>query len=101
MATYSELFGLWNESGLKNRITVAVIVAAESIQNEDIETLNHANRLIWAQQTFQNPVAIANAMFRVVLAANKDASTEAILSASDIAIQSAVDAAVDTFATGG
>ena len=101
MATYSELFGLWNESSLKNRIMVAVIVAAEAIQNESPTTPNHANRLVWAQQTFQNPSSIAYAMFRVVLAANKDVTVQAILDATDAAIQTAVDAAVDTFATGG
>ncbi len=99
MATYSELYGLWYESGLRNRVTVAVVVAAETVQGEDAGTPNHANRLVWAQQTFLNPASIAHAMFRVVLAANKDVTVEAILSATDVSIQGAVDTAVDTFAT--
>ena len=100
MATYSELYGLWNESGLKNRVTVAVIVAAETVQGEDAGTPNHASRLLWASVSLRNPAQAANAMFRLVLAANKDATIEAILGATDIAIQSAVDDAVDLFATG-
>ena len=99
MATYNELYGLWHESSLKNRVTVAVVVAAQTVQDEDPAMENHANRLIWAQQAFQNPASSGKTMFYVVLAANKDVSTEAILSASDANIQAAVDAAVNTFAT--
>lgn len=101
MATYSELYDLWYESTLKNRVIVATIVTAETIQGEDAGTPNHANRLAWAKQAFESPVAIADAMFRVILAANKDATQEAILNATDASIQASVDAAVDTFATGG
>ena len=101
MATYEELYGLWHESGLKNKVTVAVVVAAETIQGEDVGTPNHANRLIWARQTFESPAIAADAMFRVILAVNKDIAVGTILAASDASIQAAVDAAVDTFATGG
>jgi len=100
MATYEELYSLWHESSLKNRVTVAAIVAAETIQGEDPAIPNHANRLIWAKATLENPMSVADAVFRLVLAANKDATTEAILKASDASIQSAVDTAVDMFATG-
>ena len=100
MATYGELYSLWHESALKNKVTVAVIVAAETIQGEDPVTPNHANRLVWARQAFEVTVDIANTMFRVILAVNKDASKEAILNATDVSIQVAIDAAVDTFATG-
>jgi hypothetical protein len=100
MASYEELYSLWNESGLRNKVTVAVIVAAESIQGEDPATLNHNNRLLWAKTSLENPVSIAGAMFRFVIAANKDATKEVILNAIDTSIQSAIDAAVDMFATG-
>jgi len=98
MATYNELYSLWHETGLKNRVTVAMVIAAETIQSEAPATPNHANRLIWARQAFENPVA--DGMFRVILAANKAATREQILGATDTSIQAAVDAAVDTFATG-
>lgn len=101
MAAYKELYSLWYESDLRNKVTVAVVVAAEAIQSEDPATPNHANRLLWAKATLENPIAIAGAMFRLVLAANKDATKEAILQASDGSIQAAVDGAVDMFATGG
>jgi hypothetical protein len=101
MASYEELYSLWNESGLRNKVIVAVIVAAESIQGEDPVTPNHANRLLWAKTSLESPVPVASAMFRLVIAANKDATKEAILNAIDASIQSAIDSAVDMFATGG
>lgn len=100
MATYDELYSLWHESGLRNRVIVAVVVAAQAIQIEEPVIENHANRLLWSRQTFESPVVAADAMFRVILAVNKDVAVGAILSATDANIQASVDAAVDTFATG-
>ena len=100
MATHKELFSLWHESELRNLVTVAVVVAAEEVWIEDSGTPNHANRLLWAKATLESPASVAGAMFRLVLAVNKDATKEAILDASDASIQSAVNAAVDMFATG-
>lgn len=101
MATHRELFSLWNESELRNVVIVAVVVAAEKIWGEDGATPNHANRLIWAKATLENPVPVADGMFRLVLAANRDVSVENILGASDTSIQAAIDNAVDMFAVGG
>jgi hypothetical protein len=100
MASYDELFSLQNDSGLKNRVQVACIVAAETIRGEDGGTANHANRLLWAAAVFQNPSQEANRLFWAVLAANKDATAAQITGATDAAVQANVDAAVDLFATG-
>lgn len=100
MADYDKLYDLWYESSLKNRVTVAVVIAAQAVQNEDSATANHAARLLWSRQAFENPVAAANPIYRVILAVNRDLDQEAILGASDSNIQAAVDDAVNTFATG-
>lgn len=101
MATYTELHSLFTgQSELKNKLGVAVIVAAEAIREEDIITTNHANRLLWAASAFSNPRGVAGQMFMAVLAANKTATLAAITGASDEAIQENVDAVVDLFATG-
>lgn len=100
MATYEELFSLNNKSELKNKVTTAVIIAAEVVMNEDGGTVNHANRLLWAKSVFASPGAEADRMFMAVLAANKDASVAQILGALDTAIQINVDAHIDLFATG-
>ena len=101
MATYEELFGLRNNSALKNKVTSAVVIAAETVMNESAATDNHANRAIWAKAVFANPTAEANRMFWAVLAANNGAAVGAITGASDAAIQTNVDDHIDLFADGG
>ena len=100
MAAYNELYQLFANSALRNKVRVAVIVAAEAIRNEDDTTNNHANRLIWAAQAFAGPNTVADKMLLALLAANKDVETSAITGASDATIQTQVDATVDLFATG-
>lgn len=101
MATYEELHGLMQgKSALRNKIAVAVVVAAETIREEDAGTENHANRLLWAAQAFNAPNALAERMLMAVLAANKSVSVATIETASDDTLQTAVDNAVDLFATG-
>lgn len=96
MATYAELFELRGNSGLKNKVTVAVIVAAEAIRATDPP--DTAPRIAWAKAAFENPSGEAGRMLMAVLAANKDADVSQIENASDGAIQTQVDAAVDVFA---
>jgi len=100
MASYTELRGLFSTDDLRNKIEVACIVAAEAIRTEDVNTDNHANRVVWAKTTFSNPRTIAEKMLMALLAANKDADVATITGASDAAIQTKVDAAVDVFADG-
>lgn len=100
MATYTELFGLNNNSDLRNKITVACIVAAEKIRVEVDTAPNHANRLTWAIAVFANPAHEAERLTWAVLAQNRTAQVADITGASDATIQTAVDAAVNVFATG-
>ena len=100
MATYEELLKASEDGLLNKRVRVACIIAAEDIRSENIATANHANRLTWAKGVFTNPNTEAQRMLWSVLAQNKSASLAAILAAGDNAVQSAVNAAVDVFATG-
>ena len=101
MAKYTELHGLFTgESELRNRVQVAVIVAAETIRGEDGATDNHANRLLWAASAFENPGGMANRILMAVLAVNKSATLAQITGATDEALQNNVNAVIDLFATG-
>ncbi len=100
MASYSELYDLRNDSALKNRITTACIIAAETVMNELATVPNNVNRLIWAKAVFANPKGEANRMHMAILAANQSASVAQIQSATDAAIQTNVDDHVDLFADG-
>ena len=100
MATYAELLGFFADDDLRNKVLVAVIVAADTILNEDAGTTNHANRLIWAKGAYANPTQEAKRMTMAVLAANKSATVQQITDAGDSTVQTNVDAAVNLFATG-
>ena len=100
MASYLELRTLFSDTGLRNKVSVAAIVAAETIKNELDTTPNHANRLIWAKQAFANPIAISDTLLMALLAANKDATVATIQGATDATIQTAVDNIIDLIADG-
>ena len=101
MATYEELYTLRNDSSLKNRITTACIIAAETVMLEDGGTANHANRLLWAKAVFANPKGEATRMFMAILAASEAADVAVIQTATDAAIQTNVNDHIDLFADGG
>ena len=100
MATYAELLTASEDAGLRRKIRVAIVVAAEVIRTEATNGPNNANRRKWAREVFQNPAASIDAMVWAVLAANRAATVETILAASDATVQGAVNAAVDVFAQG-
>ena len=100
MATYAEIRQLFSNSDLRNKVDVAVVVAAETIRVEDAGTDNHANRLVWAEQAFASPRGKSTEMLMAILAANKDLTTTQILGAADAAVQAKVDAAINIFADG-
>lgn len=100
MATYTELFDLMNDSALRNRVSVACLVAAEAVRVEAAGTANHANRLLWAKATFADARGAGERMLPAILAQNSGLTRAQILAAADSALQSAVNAAVDVFATG-
>jgi len=98
MATYAELLTASENDVLRQKIRVAVIVAAETVRTEASNVPNNANRLIWAKATFRNPDEAAKNILWPVIAQNRAASLAAITGASDAAVQTAVDAAVNVFA---
>lgn len=100
MATYDELLLASEDANLNKRIRVACIVAAEVVRTELSSVTNHANRLTWAKAVFADPGAEAKRMLWAVLAQNRALTLAQLTGASDAAIQTAVNAAVDVFATG-
>lgn len=99
MATYAELLTASENPALNNKIRVACIIAAEKVRVEQSSVPNHAARLVWAKDVFANPDQEARRMLWAVLAQNQAATLAQITGASDSAVQTAVDAAVDVFAT--
>jgi hypothetical protein len=100
MATYLEIWGLFNDSTLNSKVGSACIIAADSIRTEAGTVANHVNRLKWAKRVWADPVSIAAEMLKAVLAANNSLTLAQITGASDAAIQTAVNNAIDIFADG-
>lgn len=100
MAEYEELRALFADGALRNKIEVACIITAWTILQEDVGTTNHANRVVWAKQVFDNTRLPAEKLLKALLAANKDETVATIQAASKEALQTLVDDAVDVFADG-
>lgn len=98
MATYAEMQSLRDYEPLRDRVRIACLVAADTIVQEAGSTANHANRMLWAKSVYQNPVGTANDMYWAVVIRNKGSTLTQIQTASDAAVQTAVDAMVNTFA---
>jgi hypothetical protein len=99
MATYTELLFANEDPDLKLKIKVACVVAAEQVRTEATSVTNHASRVVWAKKVFENPDAESSRMTWAVLAQNRASSLASILSATDSAVQTAVDAAINVFAS--
>lgn len=99
MATYAELLTASSNDTLRQKVRVACVLAAEKVRTEVGTTTNHTNRLAWAKAVYANPETEGNRMVWAVLAQNSGATYAAIIGASDATVQSAVDAAVDVFAS--
>ena len=100
MATYAELNSEAQDGNLFIKVKVACFIAANAITAEGSATTNHANRLLWAKQVYEDPEREARRMLWAVLAANQTQTLATIQGATDAQVQSAVSAAVDVFANG-
>ncbi len=105
MATLIELRNLMNDSDLRNKVTTAVVIAADKVMrgNDNVTPFSqtagdHDIRVGWANTAFANPESEAKKFLMSVLASNAGATVAAITGASDAMIQSNVDEAVDLMA---
>lgn len=97
--TYSEMITAFADVGLRDKVKVAIIIAADKIRVEDPRATPRAEaRQAWAKQAFLEPDSIVPAVLWAVLAQNRAAALSAVTGASDAATQTAVDAAVGAFA---
>jgi hypothetical protein len=100
------LYELRNQPVLRYATTAACINASEDILNEDPQTANHANRVIWANRPPEvNAIQIMVAVARNTTVQSKwaDRTTQNLeewLRFDDGDIQFIVNSNVDRFATG-
>lgn len=102
MATYEELSALamdmvdqrYNHP-VYAKVAVAMAIAAENIRLEPPATPNHAERLAWAKAMLRTPAHMADSLMWVLLAQYSGNSIAQITAASDAAVQTAVDNALN------
>lgn len=97
MATYAELLTAAGNAGLRDKVKVAVIVAAALVRAEDPNTPDHGARLHWAKRAFADPDAESTRMLWALLAEFRDSPVAAITGATDAQVQTAVSNAVALF----
>ena len=95
MATYAEVASIreqeaWN--AFLNKVRVAATIKAAAIIDSDTPA---AAALEWARQTISNPSSAGDGLVWYVVASNVGVSVAAMLGASDSAIQTNINAAVD------
>lgn len=90
MATYAEILQASNNTTLRDKVIVAVCMAAEVVRTEDIATVNHLNRLAWARAALTDPESAAKPILRSMLAQTQT-TTPAVTLAQ---LTGATDAAV-------
>jgi hypothetical protein len=100
MAIYSELYDIQNNDKLLHQTQIAIVVAAEAIRTDAAPPTNHAQRLVWAKEAFQDPKSKVSAMLWAMIAANNAADLVDITGATDATVQAAVNNAVNVLATG-
>ena len=105
MATFIELRNLMDDSDLRNKVTTAVMIAADTVMrgNDNVTPFSqtagdHDIRIVWAKLTFENPKGQAQNFLMSLLAFNVGATVTAIKNATDASIQTRVDTAVDMLA---
>lgn len=99
MATYVEIRNLFNDGPLRNRVSTAVIIAAENMLTGLTPT---AAQRAFALAVMTNPDVWGERVYKIVLAANSGASVAQIQGAPDTgagSIQAAVDAVIEQIAT--
>ena len=98
MATYDECLIAMENEALFRKVRIAVLVAADTIRSESAATTNHANRLLWARRVMDSHDVEARKMLGMAVVQSRTNTLTQITSASDAAVQTAVNNAVDVLA---
>lgn len=95
MATYIELHSLRGAAGsdvLQQKIAIAICIKANTLAKNSPTAAQKA----WAKEALSNPEAFVGIVMNYILADYNAATAAAITGATDVQVQGAVDAAVNT-----
>jgi hypothetical protein len=102
MATYVELYTLQSDATLLQRVTSALNISAVTIFEESTATVGHDRRVLFAKEITRAPLGdnIQISMLKFLLGKFNAMTVANIQASTDAQIQTAVDAAINLFATG-
>lgn len=95
MATYLEIYNIQVDAGWNDFLSKVRIASAKKAAAIIDSTTPGATALEWAKGAIKNPTQAGNDLVTYIVAVNSTATTTQILSATDNAIQTNIDAAVD------
>ena len=95
MATLQELRSVFRDSDLHEKVESALIIAVQA----KLDGTPSVDEMRYAAAVFDTPQAEANKAVMSLLASNSTATVAQILGATDPAIQTRVDAVIDTLVT--
>jgi len=93
MAALEELPTIFADSGLRNKVSAAICIKAHALITAETPA---ANQLAWAGQALRNTSGEVEWLLKYLIASVADLDVAQIASATDAAIQTRVNEAVDT-----
>ena len=102
MATYVELYTLQSDATLLQRVTSALNISAVTIFEEPAAVVNHDRRVLFAKAVTRAILGsdMQLSMLKFLLGKFNAMTVANIQASTDAQIQTAVDAAINLFATG-
>lgn len=104
MATYTEIRNLYNDSAMRNKVATAIAIAADTVMRGNDNSApfsqtagDHDKRVVWAKEVLGSTENWTNQFWQAVLAANNTLTVAQITGATDAALQTKVNEAVDLF----
>lgn len=91
-----DVYNLASSATFRNRIAAAVAKAAYDIINEDPGTQYHAERLVWAKNSMENPISVSGLMVWTVV--QNPTIQSSGLDSTDNDIQFVVNSNINSFA---
>lgn len=97
MATYLELYGLRNNSNLRNRITIAIAIKGQTL----VDSQASVKQVEWVGQAMADPASKVELVLNYMLAKQAGIEISNVDKISDEDLQAHVDAVIDKIIEGG
>jgi len=91
MATYTELYTIAGDAALHERIQIALVIVADNIRTEAVDTPYHKERIRWAKEVIYTASSMAVPVALALVAQFKDSTVLQLESVSDAQLLNAIE----------